>query len=182
MRPGSNPRPNPFLQRGSNFSMLLRSSCRGQGSCVSILLPQAFGYPSSCWIYTPDLPVAPGSLHPGLNQFVLTLALTVEQSLTPQETLPCGKQAFPSSRPRDAEEWTPGDGRGVMERAETQCWLSWSLLHHVPLGFPGGFPLPASRGVFLAPKPSLLSPQHELRRPHKPEAGSRSGSECTGQI
>lgn len=179
MKLASNPQPNPFLQRGSNFSTVLQNSSRGHGSCVSILLPQAFGYPSSHRIYSPGLPVAPGSLHPGLSQLVLTLAWTAEQSLTP---LPCGKQAFPSSRPQDAEEWTPGDGGGVMGWAETPCWLSWSLLHHVLLGFPSGFPLPASRGVFLALKPSPLSPQHELRRPHKPEPGSGSSSECTRQI
>lgn len=51
-----------------------------------------------------------------------------------------------------------------------------------PAGFSQRFPLPVSRGVSLAPKPSPLSPQHELRRPHKPEAGSGSGSECTRQI
>lgn len=167
-----------------SFPTVLQNSSRGRGSCVPILLPQAFGYPSSHWIYSPALPVAPGSQHPGLNKFILTLALTLraEQSLTPQETLPCGKQAFPSCRPRDAEERAPGDGRGVTGWAETRCWLGWFLLHHLLLCFLSGFPLPASRAVFLAPRPSPLSPQHELRRPHKPEAGRGSGSECTRQI
>lgn len=183
VRLASNPQPNPFLQRGRNSSTIPQNFSRARGSCVSILLPQAFGYPSFRWIYSPGLPVAPGSLHPGFSQFVLNLALTAEQSLTPRETLPCGKQAFPSSRPRDAEEWTPGDGRGVTGRAETQCWLGWSLLHHVLLCFPSGFPPPSLPGCFPCTEAVSTFPTTRTRGDHTNQrAGSGSSSECTRQI
>lgn len=84
-----------------------------------------------------------------------SLSFTVEQSLTPPERLPCGKQAFPCSRPRAAEEWAPRDGGGVRGWAETQCWLGWALLHHVLLGFPSQPP-----GVFSLHQSRLHFPHN----------------------